>query len=384
MKKSLVALAVSLSMAATLTSAASATTVYDRDGTSLGIYGRIQSVWYSNHASSTSNEQNSIDASGRLGLDLRTQINSSVSAFAKAEWEVANGNNSHDEDDGFDARYMWVGFDFGPYGQFKAGKFEDALKYAITPTDIFDDWGCTGLMGNDDRREGLVQYQWSGFGVDAIVSYAFGKDNEHIDGAYFSSGTVEQLDVDYSWAAALGYTSPDVLFGPIAIRVGYSGGDFAEKGDDNNNVSSYGSYDGYDQYAISLSWGRVKSGPYVAAAYQVRSFDVRNSVGGFNHDYEVSGFEIVAGYAFKNGVGVYTGYEYQNLDIDNTNVDVDAATVPLYVNWQLNPQFNVWAEARFDAGTDDGSSAHDNFDIAANGVTNFTEDVYSIGARFTF
>lgn len=385
MKKSLLALA--LCAATALTTTASAVTVYDKDGTSLDVYGRVQAVWYNNYSSSTSNDSNSIEASGRLGLDLRTQLTPGIAGFAKAEWEEANGNNKVDTEDGFSARYMWVGVDFGQFGQIKAGKFEDALKYAISPTDKFDDFGCVGVLGNDDRREGLIQYQWSGFGVDAIVSYAFAKDNEHFDGAYFSD---EIVDIDYSWAAALGYTSPDVLFGPIAIRVAYSGGDFAENyqtytdGTTDNNVTGYGNYDSYDQYAVSLSWGYDKIGPYVATMYQCRSFDMLSGSDGINHDYDVSGFEFIAGYTFTNGIGVLVGYEYQNLDVDNTSVDVDAYTIPVYVNWQINPQFNIWAEARFDAGSDDGDNATNNFDLAANGCTNFTENVFSLGARFTF
>ena len=47
MKKSLLALAIA---ALAASSAVSATTVYDKDGTSLDIYGRVQSVIYSRNA----------------------------------------------------------------------------------------------------------------------------------------------------------------------------------------------------------------------------------------------------------------------------------------------------------------------------------------------
>lgn len=391
MKKSLLALAVAALAAA---STVSATTVYDKDGTSLSVYGRIQAVWYSNDVSGVSNDQNSINASGRLGLDLRTQLTSGVAGFAKAEWEDANGNNKNDENDGFDARYLWVGVDFGQFGQIKAGKFEEAIKYAISPTDQFDDWGCTGLAGNDDRREGVIQYQWSGYGVDAIASYAFAKDNEHLDGAYFVG---ENVDLDASWSVALGYTSPDVVFGPIGVRVGYAGGNFADNvnngsgtGTDRvpatneNNIVGNFYYDSYSQWALSAFWGKLNIGPYVAAVYQCRSFDL-NPLAGYtgNRDYDVSGWEFIFGYSFANGVTIRTGYETQNIDIDNSPVDVDAATVPVYVNWQINPQFNVWAEARFDAGTDtDNNNVYKDFDAVAG--TTYAENVFSIGTRYTF
>lgn len=394
MKKSLLALAVA---ALATASTVSATTVYDKDGTSLGVYGRVQSVFYSNHASGVSNDQNSINASGRLGVDLRTQLSSGIAGFALAEWEAANGNNKNDEDDGFDARYLWVGVDFGQFGKVKVGKFEEAIKYALYATDIFDDWGCLAYAGNDDRREGVVQYQWSGYGVDALVSYAFAKDNEHLDGAYFTQHGYETVDLDYSVSAAVGYTSPDVVFGPIAVRAGYLYGKFADNRQ-NNNLTIDGidfEYDKYDQWALGASWGKLNIGPYVGVQYQTRKFDFDYDTGKAvgSDDYTVSGWEVAFGYSFANGVTVRTAYQTQNLDAGG-DLDLDAKAVPVYVNWQINPQFNVWGEARFDAGTDDSKDGK-NFDTI-NGLagssgysntehfTNYAENVFSFGMRYTF
>lgn len=406
MKKSLLALAVA---ALATASTVSATTVYDKDGTSLGVYGRVQSVFYSNHASGVSNDKNSINASGRLGVDLRTQLSSGIAGFALAEWEAANGNNKNDEADSFDARYLWVGVDFGQFGKVKVGKFEEAIKYALYATDIFDDYGCTGYAGNDDRREGVVQYQWSGYGVDAFVSYAFAKDNEHLDGAYFtndannSDGTREQADIDYSVSAAVGYTSPDVVFGPIAVRAGYLYGKFADTNANIKNntfnfyegdVGSEGAllnYDKYRQWALGASWGKLNIGPYVGVQYQTRKFDLNYAGFDKSHvfngdtgsvDYTVSGWEVAFGYSFANGVTVRTAYQTQTVDLgDFEEGDIEAKTVPVYVNWQINPQFNVWGEARFDAGTDDSNDGK-NFDETVG--TNYAENVFSFGMRYTF
>ena len=192
MKKSLLALAVAALAATSFASTASATTIYDKDGTSLAVYGRVQAVYYSDEASGVvgdrgenPDKEGSINASGRLGFDLRSQINPYVAGFAKAEFEMANGNNEPDENDHFDARYLWVGFDFGQYGQVKVGKFEEAIKYAISQTDIFDDWGCTGLSGNDDRREAKVAM------LDAFPSLKsmYSPDDDNTQVLYFKDAT---------------------------------------------------------------------------------------------------------------------------------------------------------------------------------------------------
>ena len=406
MKKSLLALAVAALAATSFASTASATTIYDKDGTSLAVYGRVQAVYYSDETGNgTKNdngdtEEGSINASGRLGFDLRSQINPYVAGFAKAEFEMSNGNNIVDngQDDHFYGRYLWVGFDFGQYGQFKVGKFEEAIKYAISQTDIYDDWGCLGLAGNDDRREGVVQYQWNGYGVDVIASYAFAKQNEHLDGAYFLG---ENADLDYSASIAVGYTSPDVLFGPIAVRAGYLTGEFADYNDHGTNVASArintpsfdldGSiaYDSYDQFAIGVSWGSLNLGPYVAAVYQQRTFDVDYSLtvtptsgaaqtASGSGDIEMSGYEFAVGYNFGNGLLVRAGYNHQNYDVDG--LDTDAAVIPVYVNYNFNPQVQVWAEARFDAGTDDDNDIN-NFALLTNGI-NIAENVFSVGLRY--
>ena len=78
MKKSFLALAVAAVAATALSSVASATTVYDKDGNSLDIYGRVQSVYYSDKWSGVSNEEGSFKTSARLGLDLRTQLTSGI------------------------------------------------------------------------------------------------------------------------------------------------------------------------------------------------------------------------------------------------------------------------------------------------------------------
>ena len=394
MKKSFLALAVAALAATSIASTASATTVYDKDGTSMAIYGRVQSVYYSEQQSGVSNDEGSFNTSARLGVDVRTPLTSGIAAFAKAEWEGANGNNRNDEDNGFDARYLWVGLDFGQFGQVKVGKFEEAIKYAIGPTDHWEDSGCTGLAGNDDRRESVVQYQWSGYGVDAFLSYAFAKDNEHLDGAYFNG---ENVDIDYSVSGALGYTSPDVLFGPIGVRAGFLYGQLADNPQENSNnianLSRIGGniqgvdvwLDDYTQFAVSAFWGSLAQGPYVAAAYQQRDFGTNVKANGAsvnaNLDYTVSGYEFTCAYTFANGLRLATGYETQKVELDDYEGDVEAATVPVLALWRVNPNFDVWAEARFDAGTD-GDENGDNFDIVAG--TTYAENFFALGLRYNF
>lgn len=374
-------------VAVAATSAASAATVYDKDGTSLAVYGRIQGVVYSQDSGKTGNSygDTGLQGSGRLGLDMRTQLTDGIAAFAKAEWEMAdNGERGGSrDDDHFKSRYLWVGADFGVFGQLKAGKFEDAVKYVLLPTDIFDDFGCNGQLDNDDKRDGMFMYTWSGYGFTANVSYQTAKDTQLVDGAWLAG---ERLDINDAYAVSVGYQSPDVLFGPIGVRLGYAHTDFQDDTgvdavDRNGDfVNATAVYDDYNQYAASLYWGSLNVGPYVGALYQVRDFGMRNG----EEDYKVQGAEFVVAYGFDNGVSLRAGYNWMNFDQDGPDgADVDAHTLPVIAMYNVTPNFRVWAEARFDVGTDDdkGANGKNFFDET---TVHFDENVYSVGARYTF
>ena len=376
MKKSLLALAV----AAFAASSASAAVVYDQDGTSLAVGGRLQAVVYSQDAGSH-NDNNakdaSIQSSARLNIAMRTQLTDGIAGFGFVEWDAADHNQRANA---FSARDLYLGADFGAYGQLQAGRFRDAVYQGVeSVTDIFDDWGCDGQLGNDDRRDGMIMYSWSGYGVDFKAAYESAKDGQQIDGA-FLHGAGETLDVKNGFSVSLGYTSPDVLFGPISVKAGYG---YVRFQDDmgagywkDGSLTANRDYDNYKQWAAALSWGTKAAGPMIAVMYQSRDF----TLNGDANDYAVSGLEAVVGYGFDNGVAIRAGWEWMNIDEDN-GYDGDAYTIPVYVNYQINPNFNVWAEARFDAGTDDGK---DSFDAQTGGKTFFEENVYSVGARYTF
>ena len=376
-------------VAVAATSAASAATVYDKDGTSLAVYGRIQGVVYSHNTginkTGNSYDDTGLQGTGRLGFDMRTQLTDGIAAFAKAEWEMADSGEgrggSKGGDDSFKSRYLWVGADFGVYGQLKVGKFEDAVKYVLLPTDIFDDFGCNGQLDNDDKRDGMFMYTWSGYGFTANVSYQTAKDAQLVDGAWLDAS--ESLDINDAYAVSVGYQSPDVLFGPIGVRLGYAHTDFQDesividKNTPSYTVATQG-YDDYDQFAASLYWGSLNVGPYVGALYQFRDFGMRDSA----YDYKVQGAEFVVAYGFENGVSLRAGYNWMNYDQDN-GADVDAHTIPVIAMYNVTPNFRLWAEARFDAGTDEDSN-NELKDFQEVTGQNFNENVYSIGARYTF
>lgn len=386
LRKSLLA-----ALCGSLMGSASAATIFDRDGTSVEAYGRVQAVYYSQdsgaNAQSAANDGN-LNASSRLGFSFRSELNSAVAAYAGMEWDNADDDSNPE----FSARTLWVGADFGAFGSVQAGRFEDAVYQIVeSSTDVLEDWGCNGQFGNDDRRDGSLAYAWSGYGFDVMLTYNTSKDAQSVGGAYI---TDDEAPIKAGYAIGIGYTTPDVLFGPIGIRAGFGGASFQARGDaevmndDGSNPYAGNPYDRYTHYAAALTWGGDE-GLYLAALYTQRSFELYSDFEGredalLNDDYDTWGVEVVASYAFTNGVSLTASYQYLKVDEDgHDGVSVDGAAIPVYLNYQVNPEFNLWAEARFDAGCDD-SSTDDRRSLAAVTGRNFEENVFSFGARYTF
>ncbi len=265
----------------------------------------------------------------------------------------------------------------GPY--IIAGKTLDSTRQVMATTDIFeyvDVQNDTGI--NADRRNGLFRYDYNNNGLFASVTYETASDNQTIFG--------QKFDVQNGYAVALGYTFDNVVFGPLAIKAGFN---FIDGQNDEfdgavyNNVKSLGKLNNAKNFATSISWGSSSEGLYLAALYYSQKIDfaIDHNHGdankkGLYDNFDRKGYEFTAGYGFDNGIGVYTGYQTQQLKkkyYGYTEKDnYDLRRVPVQVKYTYNPNFKVWAEAEFDANSDD------NYTGTARGTE------FNVGARYTF
>lgn len=375
MKKSLLALAVVL---AATSATASAATVYDKDGTTLTVGGRVQSVFYNGFYKKAGYKDASLVNSSRFSVAGNTKVNDYLSVLAFSEWDMADGNKQ--TGDNLKSREQYVGADFGSFGKLIAGKTLDSTRQVMATTDIFeyvDVQNDTGI--NADRRNGLFRYDYNNNGLFASVTYETASDNQTIFG--------QKFDVQNGYAVALGYTFDNVVFGPLAIKAGFN---FIDGQNDEfdgavyNNVKSLGKLNNAKNFATSISWGSSSEGLYLAALYYSQKIDfaIDHNHGdankkGLYDNFDRKGYEFTAGYGFDNGIGVYTGYQTQQLKkkyYGYTEKDnYDLRRVPVQVKYTYNPNFKVWAEAEFDANSDD------KYDSAELRGTEF-----NVGARYTF
>lgn len=367
MKKSLLALAVAF--AATN---ASAVTVYDKDNTSFAVGGRVQSVAYNGAYKTAGDHDAGLVNSARLNLSGNTKINDYVSVFAFSEWNMADGNNA-ETGDNINTRDQYVGADFGSFGKILAGKAFDALYAVQAATDVFEDTACIDNLTSADRRTGMFRYEFDNNGFFASASFNTASDKALVEG--------DKLDVEQGYAASAGYTFDNVVFGPLAFKGGFT---YVEGQDDDTPDYKLNNFKEFKGSAFSVTWGSLDSGLYLAALYNTHhktSNKGRADVYGSNE--HVKGYELVAGYTFDFGLNVLAGYEVRDSKFKNVNGVTPSKVVrrvPVLVNYQVAPSFNIWTEAEFDAN----SNSYANEDVGYSKEDRDRGTKFSVGARYTF
>ena len=376
MKKSLLALAV----VAAATSA-NAATVYDKDGTSLAVGGRVQSVVYNGNADAAeiAEKDAGLVNSARLNIAGSTKINDSVSVFAFSEWNMADGNKSATGDN-INTREQYVGADYGDFGKILGGKTYDAANAVLAATDVFEDFGARLQSSiNGDRRTGMFRYVYDNNGIFGSVSYQTAADGSTVKG--------KKADVEGGFAAAAGYTFDNVVFGPLSLKAGYS---YVKGQDDKGSYlqdvfagkNNY-KFDDFKVISASVAWGSTDSGLYIGALYNTQRAKQRLNwfLPETNSSLadKVKGYEFVVGYTFDNGIGAFTGYNLVDKKNKNGSYNTDSAIyrrVPVYVNYAINDSFNIWGEAEFDANSTSKNDHQKEFGD--------TGTMLSAGARYTF
>ena len=372
MKKSLLALAV----VAAATSA-NAATVYDKDGTSLAVGGRVQAVVYNGNAAGIAENDAGLVNSARLNIAGSTKINDSVSVFAFSEWNMADGNTSGQSwGDSINTREQYVGADYGDFGKILGGKTYDAANAVLAATDVFEDFGAR-LQGsiNSDRRTGMFRYVYDNNGIFGSVSYQTAADGSSVAG--------NNADVEGGFAAAAGYTFDNVVFGPLSFKAGYSY--IKGQNDFSKTIVQFENSETFDNFKVisaSIAWGSTDNGLYIGALYNTQRVKQRANdfvPSNSSNSDKKKGYEFVVGYTFDNGIGAFTGYNFVDVKTKEGSINSDSEIyrrVPVYVNYAINDNFNIWGEAEFDA-----NSTTEKDHKAQHGETG---TMLSAGARYTF
>lgn len=367
MKKSLLALVI----ATCASQSVMAATVYDKDGTSLKVGGRVQAVLYK--GGSDGNEAGEKDStlvnSARFNIEGKTKVNSNLKPFAKAEWDMADSSTRAGEK--VKSRDMFVGVNFGDFGKIQLGRYKSNQAWVTKTTDVFDDFGCLGQSNDDSRNSGRIDYEFKHSGFEAKIGYVTAvngftilkKDIKKLHDVDFKS-----VNIDHAFSLATGYTFDNLVFGPLSLRAGFE----QIVGQEEEGANKLPDFDKVNSYSFGASWGS-DVGFYTGLSYENKKLQFNNDI----DDVKTQALEFVAGYGFDFGLSLIAGYNQVKIK-DYFKDDVTLKYLPVYANYKLNPNFNIWSEARFNLTSDDDLKTSKLKDKNTDGT------YFSVGARYTF
>ena len=355
MKKSQIlktALALGLVLA-TASDVANAAAVYSKDGTSLNVNGRIRARFSNGDAKTTlgaaGNGDSTLKNNARFGVDGQTKVNDNLTAFFYAQWDTSDSNDR----DSFSARDQYVGADFGQFGKVTAGRFLSPVYNVLAGTDVHFDFTGNHL-GDNNRRGGQLKYTFAASGFEANVAY-----QTAIDGIKVASAEQKKFDVDSGYSASVGYTFDNVVFGPLALKLGYeyfkgqTGDDLVTK-DDNKTLSNNAQYDNLGIFAAGTTCGTYAAGPHAGLSYSKSDYKTIKK----EQDFKIEAFESVFGYGFDNGLYADIGYVWQQYSPDDlkTNKKLSTGGIQAVAGWKLTPNFVVDVESYFNLSSDGKTS----------------------------
>lgn len=301
MKRNLLAIAIPALLVA---GAANAAEVYNKDGSTLDVTGRVHA--FGEHKGQYFEDTTSL----RLGLLGSSEITKTIKAFGKFEYETAvGGNEGEDEKAGvlLINRYAFAGVDFGKLGSISYGKNDGVLTAITDYTDTLPENGAPGgdhifLAG---RTAQVTTYSNSGLvnGLSFALQYVAGTNYTQLSSEPY--GRAYGLNAQY-----------DVLNTGVTVGVGYAQS-IKTKGTDIQGITRTGIV------AVKYDANNI----YVAALY---AHGENQYVEG-DTQFMANGYEAVAKYTYKDITPV-VGYYYHK----QTNGTVLANYTDVGVEYALN------------------------------------------------
>ena len=379
MKKSLLALVVT---AATL-STANAANIYDKDGTSLKVDGRVQALFLSGSNGKAGVNDSTLQNSARFGIGGATKL-SFVTLSGYSQWDMADGSSK--KGDTISGRDQFVQADFGSFGALKAGRYKGAATYVSGLTDVYDDFGCNAQSANDERNSGRLEYSFSNSGFDLKLGGLFSNDDYKLENGFSKH---KKVDVEGGATIAAGYTIDSLpVIDSLTIRAAYE----MIKGQNDKAAGTLDYINDLDKVnsaLVGVAVGNAQSGFYSALMYNTRDFELKKIGSNQDKDLKTCGLEFAVGYAFDCGVNFKTGYNVISYEQDGTGdkygndkLDYTLKSIPVYLNYKINPNFNVWAEARFDVTNEKDMKGLNAYKVNAPYLKD--KNYAEIGARYSF
>lgn len=322
MKKTLIALAVAGAAVAT---GANASELYNQDGTSITMGGRI--VGAMSVKDGEANDMSYV----RIGFLGKQQINDNLYGLGYFEAQYESNDQGTTDEDGtsdFTDRYAYAGLG-GTYGEVTYGKQDGSFGPLSDFTDIMSEHGSTAVhkLAMADRTTNLVKYvgQFDDFYLNASYHFADRTENGTGAGSITSGTTAATYDNNDQDGFGLSgiYTIGD---SGVALGAG-----LASQNENYQSIAT-ASFTHDDLYLSALyshiDYDRAGSDDYdgyeLAAAY---TLDKTKLIATYNYgqtsDDAVNNLALEAAYYFKPNFRAFVSYNINMLDEGDTYTSED-------------------------------------------------------------
>lgn len=337
--------------------AANAAEIYNKDGNTLDLYGKVDGLHYFSKDTSNDGDQ----SYARLGFKGETQINNWLTGYGQWEYNLpANNSEGSDATSGTKTRLGFAGLKAGQYGSFDYGRnyavAYDVLGWTDMLPEFGGDFGITDSMTG--RSTGVATYRNTNFfglvdGWDFAAQYQ-GK-NDRSD--------VQRANGD-GYGISTSYTSPI----GVAVTGAFSSQDRTGK----QNAAALGKGDRAQVWATGLKYDA--NNVYLAATYA----EGQNAtpISGTINGTSVSGFanktqdiELVAQYQFDFGLRPSLAYvQTKGKDIENVG-DADLVKyIEVGATYYFNKNMSTYVDYKINQLDDNNKLGLATDNIAAVGL----------------
>lgn len=364
MKRSVLALAISLIAASGMSNAAE---IYNKDGNKLDLYGRVSAKYV------FADDANADGTYVRFGFKGETQISDQLTGYGQWEYNVqANNSEGSDAQTGNKTRLGFAGLKFGKYGSFDYGRNYGVVYDVEAYTDMLPEYGGDTWSQTDNymtaRSTGLATYRNLDFfglveGLNFAVQYQ-GKNDR--DGS-----SVEQRGNGDGYGFSVEYQ--DIGGSGIGVAAAYSNANRTA----NQKVSAIGSGDTAESWSSAIKYDANQV--YLAAMYAETRNTTRIS-GTTDGGVAISGYanktqnlEAVAQYQFLNGLRPSIAYlQSWGKDIEGVG-DADLVKyLEVGVTYYLNKNMYTYVDYKVNLLDDD------------NALNLSTDDVVTVNLTYRF